>query len=394
MYRARVVPLVRRELGRWRAGAPRRSPTRTCAPTALAAIDEKGLNVEATAVFAILAPRADRGRPRSRAMVALQVAVDYLDTLGEQPVGGAAGDGLRLHGALADRGLAGRPYGGLVPPSPRATTAATWPPWSPTPRGGRGAAAAEAVCRRLGRAAARCGEGQSHTHAAEHGRPRPRSRPGPRAQAAPPVYRWWEVAAGASSSVAAHALIAAAADPRTSAAEAELIDAAYFPSIGALTVLLDDLVDRDEDAAAGAHNYLAYYARRRGRGGPPRPRSPHLARAAARPAAPPPPPRRDPRRRRRLLPQRRGGGDALRPPGPRAPAALDRPGGAADRRLHAPAPARAEAQTARRQQGAPPGHDVCAHGPWPPRESGTVRAWYQGPQPEQGEPCLSDANYK
>ena len=28
-----------------------------------------------------------------------------------------------------------------------------------------------------------------------------------------PIYRWWEVAAGASSSVAAHALIAAAADP-------------------------------------------------------------------------------------------------------------------------------------------------------------------------------------
>ncbi|HET6999104.1 MAG TPA: DUF2600 family protein [Solirubrobacterales bacterium] len=54
-------------------------------------------------------------------------------------------------------------------------------------------------------------------------------------------------------------MIAAAADPATSAAEAELIDAAYFPSIGALTVLLDDLIDRNEDLAADAHNYIAYY---------------------------------------------------------------------------------------------------------------------------------------
>ena len=30
--------------------------------------------------------------------------------------------------------------------------------------------------------------------------------------------------------------------------------------IGALTVLLDDLVDRDDDREAGQHNYLSYFA--------------------------------------------------------------------------------------------------------------------------------------
>jgi hypothetical protein len=59
--------------------------------------------------------------------------------------------------------------------------------------------------------------------------------------------------------VAAHALIAAAADPRTSTEDAELIDAAYFPPIGALTVLLDDLVDHEDDLASSQHNYLTYY---------------------------------------------------------------------------------------------------------------------------------------
>ena len=81
-----------------------------------------------------------------------------------------------------------------------------------------------------------------------------------REQPARPGYLWWEMAAGASSSVAVHALLAAAADRRTTAEEAELIDAVYFPPIGALTVLLDDLIDRDDDLETGQHNYLSYCA--------------------------------------------------------------------------------------------------------------------------------------
>lgn len=224
VYRVRVVPQVRRELAAWRQLAAA-IPDPAERETALAAIDGKGLNVEATAVFAILAPRRTRATA-IRAMVALQVAVDCLDSLGEL---GAAGDSAyldRLFGAFRESARALPAHG--------------------------------AVATALERAVARCGEGQAHTHAAEHG-----DRAALEAWAgelrAPPGYRWWELAAGASSSVAAHALIAAAADPRTSVDEAEPIDAAYFPPIGALTVLLDDLIDRDGDAAAGAHNYLAYY---------------------------------------------------------------------------------------------------------------------------------------
>jgi hypothetical protein len=119
--------------------------------------------------------------------------------------------------------------------------------------------ATEAVLPLLQRAARRCAEGQSHTHAAA------RASAGQleawaTEQPQPSGYLWWEVAAGASSSVAAHALIAAAADSRTTAAEAALVDAAYFPPVGALTVLLDDLVDREDDLAAGEHNYLRYFA--------------------------------------------------------------------------------------------------------------------------------------
>jgi tetraprenyl-beta-curcumene synthase len=119
-------------------------------------------------------------------------------------------------------------------------------------------ASAEALLPLVERAVGRCAEGQRRTHAAAGGEVE-ELRHWAESLESPPGYRWWEIAAGASSSVAAHALIAAAADPRTTAEAAALIDAAYHPPIGALTVILDDLVDRDEDLAGGEHNYLAYY---------------------------------------------------------------------------------------------------------------------------------------
>ncbi|HEV7615594.1 MAG TPA: DUF2600 family protein [Solirubrobacterales bacterium] len=261
-YRGRVVPQVRGELMGWRR-LTNSIPDPKLRAQARAAIDQKSLNVEATAVFATLPPRSHRAHAL-RAMVALQVAIDYLDSLGEQPAAEPLANGLQLHRALvaavtpgADaedwyRHHAQREDGGYLD----ALLAACQQGLAALP-------ARAAVLASVQRAARRCGEGQSHTHAAAAASS---SQAGPgqletwaRSLGAPAVYRWWEVAAGASSSVAAHALIAAAADPATSPAEAELIDAAYFPPIGALTVLLDDLIDRDEDARAGAHSYIAYY---------------------------------------------------------------------------------------------------------------------------------------
>ena len=257
-YERQIVPLVRGELGRWQARAVT-IPDPVLRAAALSALHEKGQNAEATAVFAILAPRANRARAL-RAMTALQIAIDYLDSLGEQPVDDPLADGLTLHSALCDAVSTGSGPG-------------DWYSLHPQQEDGGYLAALVAECQErvaglpataavlpmLQRAAKRCGEGQSHTHAAgatggggiEAWAIRQESAPG---------YLWWELAAGASSSVAAHALIAAAADPKTTAEEAALIDDAYFPPIGALTVLLDDLIDRDEDRAAGQHNYLSYYA--------------------------------------------------------------------------------------------------------------------------------------
>jgi tetraprenyl-beta-curcumene synthase len=258
VYLTRVVPLVRGEIGRWRKVAET-IPDPELRAHALAALGDKALNVEATAVFATLAPRSTRATA-VRAMAALEIAVDYLDFLGGRLSSDPLRDGLQLHralpvaltpGAAADDWYRFHPQGEDGGYLDRLVTTCQESVGSLPSQG--------AILPLAQRAARRCGEGQSRRHAAEHG-DTGQLRDWASCQEASSVYRWWEVAAGAGSSVAAHALIAAAADPRSTAAEAELIDAAYFPSTGALTVLLDDLIDRDEDAAAGAHNYLAYYA--------------------------------------------------------------------------------------------------------------------------------------
>ena len=254
-YERRVLPSARKELGKWSASAAT-IPDPVLRAAALAALREKGRNAEATAVFAILAPKARRAGVL-RAMTALQVAIDYLDSLGEARVDDPLADGLALHRAIRDAVSPGGAPG-------------DWYRHHPQREDGGYLAALVTACQEevaelpattvapfLRRAATRCGEGQSHTHAAVREGVDELEEWATRQQAAP-GYLWWEVAAGASSSVAVHALLAAAADRRTTAEEAELIDAVYFPPIGALTVLLDDLIDRDDDLRTGQHNYLSY----------------------------------------------------------------------------------------------------------------------------------------
>jgi tetraprenyl-beta-curcumene synthase len=75
-------------------------------------------------------------------------------------------------------------------------------------------------------------------------------------------YLWWELAAGAISSVGVYALLAAAAQPDCTSAEAARIDAAYFPSMCALSTLLDSLVDRERDVRSGELSFVGYYPSR------------------------------------------------------------------------------------------------------------------------------------
>jgi len=259
-YYAAVAPQVRGELRRWQARAET-IPDPVLRSEALSKLGDERLNAEAAATFAVLAPRRHR-TDLIRLTVAFQVMYDYLDAVSEHPVEDPLRNGLRLHEALVTAIDPDAPPvdfyafdrdgddGGYL----RSLTDTCREAFGRLPAG-------EAVLPLLRRACRRCGSGQSRTHAVDATGVGQLERWATRTSA-DRTYAWWELAAGAASSLALHALFAAAADPRTGPRVATQVDAAYFPSVCALSTLLDSLVDHHEDTRDGSHSYVAYYSHR------------------------------------------------------------------------------------------------------------------------------------
>jgi tetraprenyl-beta-curcumene synthase len=256
-YWTSVAPIARAQLRRWehRAGA---IPDPALRAIALAKLQGERFNAEVAATLATLAPRPRRART-VEAIVALQVLYDYLDGLTEQPAPDPLRDGRRLSLAFTDALGAGPAQmgdyfrhhrsddGGYLAALSATTSAALagLPAWS---------AVSEAALR----SGARCAEAQVRVHAA------PRAGAAQleewaRAQAASTTLQWREFMAGAVSSVlAVHALIAAAANARTTPAEAAAIDSAYL-SISALSTMLDGVIDYEQDSSSGEAWYVSHY---------------------------------------------------------------------------------------------------------------------------------------
>ena len=252
-----ILPLVRAELRRWR-GIARAIPDPVLRAQAVATLREEGLNVEAAAVFATLVPQG-RWPVLVRLLIAFQVMYDYLDTVSEERVPDALRNGLQLHRSLAAA------LDPAVPP-------VDWYRHHPHRDDGGYLDALVATCRECldalpsaasvlpvaRRAALRCGEGQSHTHAAMQ-EDDARLALWALRQDRAAGYLWWELAAGAISSVGVYALLAAAAEPGETPAEAARIDAAYFPPTCALSTLLDSLVDHERDILTANHSSFGHY---------------------------------------------------------------------------------------------------------------------------------------
>jgi tetraprenyl-beta-curcumene synthase len=257
-----VLPVARRELGRWRARAGA-IPDPVLRSLAADALSKRG-NIEGAALFGVLAPRSRR-RETVRALVALQTAYNYLDTLAEQPSADPLANGRQLHQALcvalADPGTPiedatdyyafhpQRDDGGFLAALVGAcratvTTLPSYAAVAPTARA--------AVERIVGFQSLNLTERQGGHDALERWA----------SLQTPPGtgLRWWQSAAAAGSSLAVHALIAMAARPALHPRDMAAIDAAYFPWVCALHSLLDSLVDVDEDEREGQRNLLSYHA--------------------------------------------------------------------------------------------------------------------------------------
>jgi len=255
-YWLTIYPRARREIRHWkrRAGDIRDPLLRA---QALEKLTRERLNPEAAAFFALLAPRRRR-RVLIRLMVGFQIAYDYLDAINEQPSTAALRNGLQLHRALTDAVRQRPSHADYYLYHPQhdddgyldELVDACHEAMLRLPSG----RVIEPV---LINAAERCGEGQSHNHAVlVEGE-------GQLIEWTASLgdtngYRWWELAAAGISCLALHALFALAACASTRA-QAERVDAAYFPSVCAISALLDSLIDRPGDLTGSNHSFVSHY---------------------------------------------------------------------------------------------------------------------------------------
>ncbi|HEX5853519.1 MAG TPA: DUF2600 family protein [Solirubrobacteraceae bacterium] len=256
IYWLTIYPRARREIRHWKTHA-NQIPDPVLRAGALEKLTRERLNPEAAAFFAILAPRRHRAR-LVRLMVAFQIAYDYLDAINEHPSTASLRNGLHLHRSLTDAVSASPARDDYYRHHPQHDDGEYLNELVHACRAViRDLPSAAVVRPVLVHAVIRCGEAQSHNHAVRiEGRgqliewtaaQRPRGE-----------YLWWELAAGGISCLAIHALFAAAAG-RTTPAEAMGMDRAYFPSICAISALLDSLVDHSDDAQTANHSFTGHY---------------------------------------------------------------------------------------------------------------------------------------
>lgn len=254
-----VFPEVRAEVRRWRERG-QLIPDPILRRLALRMQARKLGNVEGAAAYATFARPTGRVAAL-RTQVAFQTAYDYVDKLSERPSLDPVANGRLLHGALlatvepdvepidhyahsslrddgdyllALRSSCRETLGAL----PSAAIAA--PP--------------------LRRAIARIVDYQGCNHEHPAGTHLALASWAIDETPAGSGLRWWETAASAGSSAGIFGMVAAASDPSLTRRRASALESAYFPWAGTVHTLLDSLVDRVEDAAAGQPSLLDYYS--------------------------------------------------------------------------------------------------------------------------------------
>jgi tetraprenyl-beta-curcumene synthase len=259
-YWLSVFPRVCAETHRWRCHAEA-IPDPVLRRAALHAQAVKRGNVEGAAAFAAFAPSCHQASV-VRAQVAFQMTYDYVDTLAEQAnVSQPIRNGRQLHSALLaalDDGTRHPDYYAFCPRSDDAGY--LWALVEACREALRQLPSRTAILGSARRMTARIVAYQSLNLSESQGGHSALARWAVSETPLGSELRWWEVAASAGSSLGVFALLSAAARACLSVSEAQAIENAYWPDIGAFHSLLDSLVDKAEDEAAGQYNLLDYYA--------------------------------------------------------------------------------------------------------------------------------------
>ncbi len=258
-YWLSVLPCARAESSAWRKHAEQ-IPDRALRKAAFSALLTKSDVLEGAVVFAVFVPPPARADV-VRAIAAFEIAFDYLDNALEMPnpdpvlnshslcraFGSAFGSGLS-HPDYYEHHTA-RDDGGYLEALVNTCRAALakLPSYS-------------IVAEPVGRAISRIITYQSLNHGDANGS-HDAFREWARSQSVPGTgLRWWETGAAMGSQLSVLALIAAAADPTTRPERATAIEHAYFPWVGALSTLLDSVVDQRIDRIEAQRNLVDYYS--------------------------------------------------------------------------------------------------------------------------------------
>lgn len=256
-YWPTIAPLVSKQLDRWEQQA-RKIKAPDLQALALDKLHGERFNAEVAATLATLVPPKHR-HTVVEAIVAYEVMYDYLDGLTERPTPDPITRGHNLYQAFTDAITTNPPPTGdyftsqpnhddgyLQQLTNTVTQALRELPSTPTIR------------HIAMNAAARCAQAQIRAHATPLlGTTQVEQWAAGEAERS--QLSWQEFLAGAASSVlAVHALIAAAAQEHTTPTQAQTLDCAYL-SICALSTMLDSLIDHDRDAQAGHAGYIHYY---------------------------------------------------------------------------------------------------------------------------------------
>jgi tetraprenyl-beta-curcumene synthase len=253
-----VFPCGRRELRHWRLRAGEILDP-VLRRLAVEAQHTKRESLEGAIAFATFAPRASRNAV-IRALTAYQTAFDYIDTVSEQPNVDPIANGRRLNEALMRALEPGRPHLDYYAHHNQCEDAGYLRDLVDTCRTAlSGLPSYDAIADTVRGATARVVSYQTLNHGDAHGSLDAFTR-WARAETKRSIdLSWWEAGAAGGSPLPVFALFAAAASPKTEAKDAAAVEGAYFPWIASLNSLLDNLVDRREDAAEGQRNLIDYY---------------------------------------------------------------------------------------------------------------------------------------
>jgi tetraprenyl-beta-curcumene synthase len=258
-YWRHARPQAFAELHAWRERAAC-IPDDTLRAAALCALDTKRCDLEGAVGFAAMFADAANMDRAVRAIASFQLAFDYLDCVVELPNPDPVANSQSLHRALfAALDLANDCHDYYERQGNRRDAGYLQLLVESCRQAGRALPAFDAIGKPARAALRRVVTYQSLSHGDRRGSHASFLRWAESQTVPGSGLWWWEAGAATGSQLSLLALIAAAADSNTRYEDAQAIESAYFPWVGALSTLLDSVVDRDRDRTEGKPSLLDYY---------------------------------------------------------------------------------------------------------------------------------------